>query len=165
MYGYDVPWGDGALYLDNWSNGYVWFSTCGRVEYKYSSDMIDDLITDVCYNVNDNPYDAYCTYVNSLSNTMEAKLEIPLIIFVPMALIAAIIYLIVGLVGNKGKKTTKSTTYVQGGRANFLENRDIFVTKHTTSRKIDTSSSSSSGGGGHHVSSGGHSHGGGGGRH
>ena len=47
QYGFDKPWGDGALYLDNWANGYCWFSTSGRVENRYSSQAIDSLINEI----------------------------------------------------------------------------------------------------------------------
>lgn len=167
QFGYNAAWGDGAIYVDNWANGYVWFSTSGRVEDRYSSAMIDSLITSVCDSVNSDPYGAYTKYVNSVSNTMSGKIgaQIPVSMIFFVALLVSGVYLIVGLVGNKGKKTTNEKTYVVGGAPNFKDNRDIFVTKHTTSRHIETSSGGSGGGGGHHMSSGGHSHGGGGGRH
>lgn len=170
MYGYDEPWGDGALYLDNWANGYCWFSTCGRVETEYSTYEINELIDDVCATVNEDPYKAYRTYVNSLSRTMSGKAA-PVYSMRSVwfnAFIITLIYVIICVYHNKGKKTTTASTYVAGGRPVFNDRRDIFVTKHTTSRRIESSSGSSgsrSGGGGHHISSGGHSHGGGGGRH
>jgi len=166
MFGYDEPWGDGALYLDNWANGYCWFSTCGRVETEYSTYEIDALIDNVCATVNTDPCRAYKTYVNSLSRTMSG-MGIPTIgigTILLAALIITIIYVIVGVYHNKGKKTTTASTYVAGGRPVFNDRRDVFVTKHTTRRHIQRSSGGG-GGGGHHTSSGGHSHGGGGGRH
>ncbi|MBP3458351.1 MAG: TPM domain-containing protein [Lachnospiraceae bacterium] len=167
MFGYDEPWGDGALYLDNWANGYCWFSTCGRVEMEYSTYEINELIDDVCATVNADPYKAYKTYVNSLSRTMSGKAapvySMGIVLFA--AFIITLIYVIVGVYHNKGKKTTTASTYVAGGRPVFNDRRDLFVTKHTTSRHIERSSGGGGGGGGHHISSGGHSHGGGGGRH
>ena len=167
MYGYNEPWGDGALYLDNWANGYCWFSTCGGVEYEYSTREIDELITDVCSIVNNDPYRAYKRYVNSLSDTMSGKKDsvIPMSIILVTAVLLTAIYVIIGVSQNKGKKTTTASTYISGGLPVFHDRRDVFLTKHTTSRHIQRSSGGGGGGGGHHVSSGGHSHGGGGGRH
>lgn len=167
-YGFNAPWGDGALYLDNWANGYCWFSTSGRVEDRYSSQAIDNLIEDVCYTVNSDPYGAYRTYVESLSRKLSNSGtvgSIPFTYILGAAFIITFVYVIIGMVNNKGKKTTTANTYVEGGQPLFHDRRDIFVTKHTTSRHIERSSGGGGGGGGHHISSGGHSHGGGGGRH
>lgn len=166
-YGFNRPWGDGALYLDNWANGYCWFSTCGRVEDRYSTQAIDNLIDEVCLTVNNDPYNAYRTYVESLSRKMSNQGtmgSIPGLYILGAAFIITLVYVIIGVINNKGKKTTTANTYVVGGQPLFHDRRDIFVTKHTTSRRIETSSGGG-GGGGHHISSGGHSHGGGGGRH
>lgn len=161
-YGYNKVHGDGVLYLDNWANGYCWFSTCGRAMDEYSEAKIDSLIDKVCENVNDDQYGAYKTYVNSFANTMSGNDDkIPLFMILIVAAIVTIIYAMVGIFQNKGKKTTTAETYVEGGHPVFHDRRDVFVTKHITSRRIE----SSSGGGGGHVSSGGVSHGGGGGRH
>ncbi len=168
-YGFNAPWGDGALYLDNWANGYCWFSTCGRVEDRYSSQDIDNLIEEVCLTVNYDPYGAYKTYVESLSRKMSRRGSvdsIPFTYVLGAAFIITFAYVIIGVAHNKGKKTTTANTYVEGGQPLFNDRRDIFITKHTTSRHIDRSSGGGGGGGGgHHISSGGHSHGGGGGRH
>lgn len=170
MFGYDEPWGDGALYLDNFlgvGNSYSWFSTCGRVEERYSSSMIYDLVDEVCYNVNYDPFGSYKLYINSLAKTMSSNstlgVEIPTYAIWGVAALITIIYILVCINRNVGRKTTNANTYVAGGHAQFPDRRDVFISKHTTSRKIQTSSGG--GGGGHHISSGGHSHGGGGGRH
>ena len=170
MFGYDEPWGDGALYLDNFlgiGNSYSWFSTSGRVENRYSSSMIYDLIDDICYNVNRDPFGSYQLYINSLAKTMSSNssldVEIPTFAIWGVAALITLIYILVCINRNVGKKTTDANTYVAGGHAQFPDRRDVFISKHTTSRKIQTSSGG--GGGGHHISSGGHSHGGGGGRH
>lgn len=169
MFGYDEPWGDGALYLDNFlgvGNSYSWFSTSGRVEYRYNENMISNLVDDVCDNVNADPFGAYKIYINSLSKTMSTTgsgVEIPTFAIWVTAAIVTLIYLLVCINRNVGKKTTTANTYVAGGHAQFPDRRDVFLSKHTTSHKI--SSSSGGGGGGHHISSGGFSHGGGGGRH
>jgi uncharacterized membrane protein YgcG len=166
-FGFEKAWGSGALYLDNWANGYCWFSTSGKVENHYSSWEIDDLIDSVCATVNYDQYGAYKTYVNSLAATMSGKSSshIPMGYILLAALVATVIYVLVGIVNNKGKKTTNAHTYVPGGNAVFNDKRDVFVSKHTTHRQISSGGSGGGGGGGHHVSSGGHSHGGGGGRH
>ena len=171
MFGYDEPWGDGALYLDNFlgiGNSYSWFSTSGRVENRYSSSMIYDLIDDICYNVNRDPFGSYQLYINSLAKTMSSNssldVEIPTFAIWGVAALITLIYILVCINRNVGKKTTDANTYVAGGHAQFPDRRDVFISKHTTSRKIQTSSGGG-GGGGHHISSGGHSHGGGGGRH
>ena len=171
MFGYDEPWGDGALYLDNFlgiGNSYSWFSTCGRVENRYSSSMIYDLIDDICYNVNHDPFGSYQLYINSLANTMSSNssldVEIPTFAIWGVAALITLIYILVCINRNVGRKTTDANTYVAGGHAQFPDQRDVFISKHTTSRKIQTNSGGG-GGGGHHISSGGFSHGGGGGRH
>jgi uncharacterized membrane protein YgcG len=166
-FGFDQAWGNGALYLDNWANGYCWFSTSGKVENRYSSREIDNLIDDVCATVNYDQYGAYKTYVNSLAATMTGKSNshIPMTYILLLALVVTVIYVLVGIANNKGKKTTTAHTYVPGGKAVFHDTRDVFVTKHVTRRQISSGSGGAGGGGGHHISSGGHSHGGGGGRH
>lgn len=171
-YGYNMPGGDGALLLDNWARdnmgyAYTWFSTCGRVEYEYSDMEINQLIDDVCSVVNRDPYSAYKTYVESLSRTMSGGNslgDIPWSVILLAAAVMTFVYILIGIVNNKGKKTTTANTYAAGGHADFHDRRDVFVTKHTISRHIERSSGGG-GGGGHHVSSGGISHGGGGGRH
>lgn len=179
-FGYDKPWGDGALYLDNWKNSswvnhdtsYCWFSTCGRVETAYSSTMISDLIDDVNYYVNDDPVRGYEEYINSLSRTMAGKTfsltpsnssTIPLKAMPIISLVVTGVYLLIFLRRNVGSRTTTPTTYLINKKPEFPVYVDRFLTKHVTQRHIERSSSS--GGGGHHISSGGHSHGGGGGRH
>lgn len=47
IFGYNKPWGDGVVYVDNWYDGYVWLSTSGKAEDKYSANMINELIDDV----------------------------------------------------------------------------------------------------------------------
>jgi len=165
-YGFNKACGDGCIYVDNWANGYVWFSTCGKVEHRYSSSMISSLINKVCDGVNDNPAKYYKIYVNQVAKDMGSQVGVEIPFWVPIiaAIVITAIYIGIGVFSNKGKRTTTATTYVRGGHPNFPDRRDLFVTKHVTSRRIETSSSSR-GGGGHHISSGGISHGGGGGRH
>lgn len=161
--GYDYAHGDGAIYVDNWATGDVWFSTSGRAERRYSDSMIRDIVDATCERTNANPYGAYSYFVQEFSKDMTHHFDTGSFgtfgMFVP--LIVTIIYLVVNLMNNKGKKTTVSTTYVATGRPDLRVKQDIFLNKHTTHRTIE----SSSGGGGHHMSSGGFSHGGGGGHH
>lgn len=169
QYGYDEPWGDGAIYVANYEMGETWFSTCGRVEDRYSVSMIDRMNDKVCAKLRDDPCGAFETYVNQLVADMEGngsgEVEVPpagtAFLF---ALIVTAIYLGINLFHSKGKKTTVPNTYVEGGRPVIKRNEDIFLHKHVTKRRIESSSGGGGGGGGHHVSSGGHSHGGGGGR-
>ena len=165
-FGYNKAVGDAVIYVDNWSNGYVWMCTSGKAQARYSSAMIDNVIDKACAVVNSNPYKGYERYVNQVGSDMSTKLGLgnlitPGAIFIA-ALIVTLIYLIVNLSGRKGKKTTTAETYIAKNSQPTLHNaQDIFVTKHVTRRKIE---SSSGGGGGSH-STGGHSFGGGGGRH
>lgn len=175
-FGYDMPYGDGVLLLDNWyreADGWVysWMSTCGRAEERYSSAMIDDVINDVLYYVEDSPYQAYASYVENVredmtgGNSAFGDVLQPQYILIA-ALVIAIVFLLVNWSSKKGKRTTTDRTYVVGGNPTFRRREDIFLYKNVTKHKIEKSSSSggSGGGGGHHTSAGGHSHGGGGGR-
>ncbi|MCM1162585.1 MAG: TPM domain-containing protein [Roseburia sp.] len=171
MYGYDKPWGDGVIYVDNWYDGYTWLSTSGKAEDKYSMNMINALIDDVTGITNENPYKAYERYINDVYRQMSGKsinsLRLPISAVFVLALLFTIVYTATGLSNTKTKRTTGITAYVPAGRPDMGICNDIFVSKHTTRRHIDSGSGGSggSGGGGHHMSSGGHSHGGGGGHH
>ena len=172
-FGFNKPHGDGAVLVDNWYsfgdyNGDTWLSTSGRVEDKYSSSDIDDLLESVCEIVNEDPYGAYSRYINKLVKHMKKgtpegfKLPVPAIIII--SLVLGIIYFLINLGTKLGKDTTTPTTYVTGGSTVTEKQEDTFLTKSVTKVKIETSSGSG-GGGGHHMSSGGFSHGGGGHHH
>lgn len=170
-FGYNRPVGDAIIYVDNWNGGYVWMSTSGKAEARYSSSMIDSLITYACDVVNSNPYKGYKRYVNRVyrdlsANSVMGSFRINSLAIFIVALVVTIIYLIAGLSGHKGKKTTTASTYVAGGRPDLRNSNDTFINKHVSKRKIESSSGGSGGGGGggHHTT-GGHSFGGGGGRH
>ena len=175
-FGYDKPWGDGCIFVDNWDRSdsafgyaYNWLSTSGRVLDKFSNRMIDYVIDDVNEIVNDNPYKAYCRYVNDVYDYMSGNspedVKIPFYMPFVIALIVALIYFIVNISANKGRKTTVGTTYVNGGHPNLKRHSDILVNTHVTKRRIESSGSGGGGGGGRHISAGGRSHGGGGGHH
>ena len=171
-FGYNEPYGDGVLLLDNWyrekdGSVYSWMCTTGKAEHRYSSDMIDSTLSLSLENVEEDPYHAYSLFVDLVAIDLAQKGEgaplIPAIFSFPLALIAAVIFFFVNRGGKKGSKTISTTTYVEGGKPEILDRRDIFINKTVTKRVIQTESSSkSSGGGGSHVSAGGRSHGGGG---
>lgn len=168
-FGYNKAVGDAIVYVDNWSNGYVWMSTSGKAQTRYSSSMIDNVIDKACAVVNSDPYKGYERYVNQVWADMSAKLGMGNLItpgaILIFALIVTAVYLIANLSGRKGKKTTTANTYVAATGQPAMRNvQDIFVTKHVTRRRIESSSGGGGGGGGSH-STGGHSFGGGGGRH
>ena len=170
-FGYDEAHGDGVIFLDNWyreADGgvYSWMSTSGRAEDMYSSEMIDQLLTDSLDYVEDNPYIAYSAMVDYFVIDMTGgsaadTIFNPLYIFIA-AVVIALIFLLVNWSSKKGKRTTTDRTYVVGGNPVFRRREDRFLYKNVTKRKVESSSSSGGGGGGHHRSSGGHSHGGGG---
>lgn len=177
-FGYNAPYGNGCVFVDNWDRSdsvygyaYNWLSTSGTVEDKFSTRMINRVIDDVNDRVNENPYEAYKSYVNNIyyymsGNNME-RVEIPLYAVAGIAAVVAMIYLIGNLAKNIGTKTTVGNTYVNGGRPKMNVMTDQFVRKSVTKRRIQSSSGGGGGGGGggHHTSAGGHSHGGGGGHH
>lgn len=177
-FGYDRAHGDGCVYVDNWNRsdsayGYAYscFSTSGRVEQSFSMSEIDSVINNVNEIVEDNPYEAYKGYVEEVARMMSGKLigeaKMPFFTMILAALVVAAIYLFVHISTNRGKKTTVSTTYVNGGRPFLRHRRDVLVDTKVTRRHIERSSSGGGGGGGgggHRVSAGGFSHGGGVGR-
>lgn len=172
-YGYNAPYGDGAILVDNYareSDGlrYAAFSTCGKVEYKYSNAMIDHMFDRIFAYEKLGPYMAYKTYINTLYHDMSGHIQftaywsLPMILLV--SLIAMVVFVVYYLIPTKGKKTTTIKTYVADNSMKMNAQSDTFLTKTITKRHIETSGSSGggrSGGGGHHHSSGGHSHGGG----
>ena len=176
-FGYNKPYGDGCVFVDNWDRSdsvygyaYNWLSTSGRVEDSFSSSAINAIIEDVNEVVNDDPYEAYKRYIEGVYHHMSGSLmggkRIPVLGMIIAAAITAGVYLMLHLKDNKGRKTTVSTTYVNGGRPVLNRRQDILVNTHVNRRHIERSSSGGGGGGGgHHTSAGGHSHGGGGGHH
>ncbi len=174
-FGWNEPWGDGAIYLDNWGrdaygDAYTWFSTSGKVEDRYSVKMIDDLVDKVCAKVNNDPYGAYAAYVKMLKQDMTSRkgMKVPWLLYPVIGIIAAVAFILANLPKKAGENTTGKQTYVKQEDVHMLRKEDTFLNKSVTHVRIQSSSSGGggrSGGGGHHVSSGGHSHGGGGGRH
>lgn len=171
-FGYDRPYGDGVLLLDNWyreADGgvYSWLSICGRAEDRFSSSMIDSLLTEALANADQDPYGAYVKYVNLFAEMMTESGGIPDIpVFAPLvlAVLGTVLFVESALRNHRGSKTVNLTTYVEGGKPELKRQEDIFLRKTVTKRHIErnTGSGGGGGGGGHHTSSRGVSHGGGG---
>lgn len=171
-FGYDRPYGDGVLLLDNWyreADGgvYSWLSACGRAEDRFSSSMIDSLLTEALANADQDPYGAYVKYVNLFAEMMTESGGIPDIpVFAPLvlAVLGTVLFVESALRNHRGSKTVNLTTYVEGGKPELKRQEDIFLRKTVTKRHIErnTGSGGGGGGGGHHTSSRGVSHGGGG---
>ena len=63
-YGYNEPYGDGVLLLDNWYDGQAgsWITTSGRMADVYSEDDLQ-LIFDVMFSqIEENPFAAYLSF-------------------------------------------------------------------------------------------------------
>lgn len=170
QFGYDAPYGDGVILVDNWyreadGSVYSWMSTSGKAYEHYSSDMIDDTLNECLENVTENPAEAYETFVRLVDTEMSPTggMMIPMVVTV-IAVILAVILLVAVFAGSKkGENTVQKSTYVSGGRPDMKRKEDQFLHKTVTKRHIQTNTGSGgSGGGGGHVSAGGHTHGGGG---
>ena len=64
-FGYDEPYGDGVLLLDNWYAGQAgsWITTSGRLVDEYSQEDLD-MIFDVMFSqIEDDPFQAYASFV------------------------------------------------------------------------------------------------------
>lgn len=176
-YGYDEPYGDGAIFVDNYAREadgkrYMAFSTSGRVEASYSDDMIDYMFDKVLAQWERSPYRAYKTYINTLYYDMAGHLNFTSGWGFGTSILVSLIimtgFILYHLTPGRAKKTTTATTYVRDGVMDLKQKEDMLINKTVTRRHIETSGSGgggsrsgSSGGGGHHTSSGGHSHGGG----
>lgn len=178
-FGYNQPYGDGALLLDNWyhagmsdSQAGAWLSTSGKLEWNIGSYEENKVFDAMDSGLDISAYEAYARAVRKIASygvDQDAKgskqLPWPAVLIVPV--IISLIYAGVNMSQKDGAVTTTSTTYVPGGQPIMNAQHDDFLRKSVSKVKIETSSSSgsrSSGGGsyGHHTSSGGHSHGGGG---
>lgn len=171
-YGYNKPYGDCCVFVSNWNRSesrygyaYNWLLTNGRATDEITDSMMDRVIDDVGAKVKEDPYEAYKTYVNDIYRYMSGyglaaeKISFPMIVVI--ALVISVIYLLVHLSMNKGRRTTLSNTYVNGGNPKINQMQDLFLTRNVTTRKIQTSSGKSGGGGGsRHTTRGGHSVGG-----
>ena len=144
-FGYDRPYGDGVLLLDNWyreADGgvYSWLSTCGRAEDRFSSSMIDSLLTEALANADQDPYGAYVKYVNLFAEMMTGSGGIPDIpVFAPLvlAVLGTVLFVESALRNHRGSKTVNLTTYVEGGKPELKRQEDIFLRKTVTKRHIE----------------------------
>lgn len=172
LYGFDAPYGDGALILDNSypGQGGTHLSTSGKIFAKFGYYEIDQALDRVDKYISSDPYKAYSSCINYIADKMSGKNSevggIVRLLATIVPIIAAGVFVATHLRSKEGKNTTTVTTYVAGGKPVMNQQRDDFIRKHVSQRRIETSSSSSgsrsSGGhGGAHRSSGGHSHGGG----
>lgn len=170
FYGYDAPYGDGALILDNWYEDQegTHLSTSGKIFDRFGDREIDRALSCVDEYIDSDPCRAYSASIIYIAEEMSRKdglggVFLMLMLIVPI--VAAGVFTGTHLRGKEGKNTTTATTYIEGGKPVMNVQRDDFVRKHVSQRRIETSSSSSGGSGGGrggaHVSSGGHSHGGG----
>lgn len=168
-FGYNKPWGDGVVLVDNWyreADGrvYSWLSTCGKAEDRLSTEEIDTLLDQALRHVDSDPAGAYEAYVNLFAQEMNGGLAGRIPVFVPVlaAGLGTVLYIGINLNANKGKRTVGVHTYVAGGEPRMKRREDLFLHKTVTRRHIERNSGGGGGGGGHHVSGGGVSHGGGG---
>jgi len=166
-YGYDKIHGDGCLILDCISEtpgmSYVWLSTCGKVEDKFSSADIDEALEAM----NSSTYSAYKATIQSVVRIYAGGFFGSVwsyILIVLVGLISGLIYKAANKSQAPAPVTTTKNTYTAGEPV-VVRTRDDFLRKNVTTERIESSSSGSRSGGGHHVSSGGVSHGGGGRRH
>lgn len=171
FYGYNSPYGDGALILDNYYEGQegTHLATSGRIFEWFGNQEIDRALTYVDQYIDSDPCRAYSACINYIADEMSSGRGAVIAMFQMLALVVPIIvagiFVATHLRSKEGKNTTTATTYIAGGKPVMNLQRDDFVRKHVSQRRIQTSSSSggsgSGGRGGAHVSSGGHTHGGG----
>lgn len=168
-FGFDMPHGDGVIFVDNWyreSDGgvYSWLSTSGRVIEELPEDTCEFILDMALDYVEDDPAYAYGYLVELLVDYLDPNVGLGDglggIISVIVGLVAGLIFFLANMGGKKGEKTIHTNTYVKSGKADVTQRQDIFLTKTTSRRRIETQTRS--GGGGGHISAGGHSHGGGG---
>lgn len=167
-FGYNEPYGNCAMLVDNWATGYMWFHTAGNIMEEYDSDSkINYLLDEICENVNIDTYGAYCTYIDTLVKQMQKKdsliPHVPLAAVLGFALLVTGIFLFIKLYKVGARKTTVANTYMKDHTYEVRHKEDQFLSKNVTKRRIETSSGGS--GGGVHTSGGGHSYGGGGRHH
>jgi len=171
-FGYDENGGNCILFLDNRyreADGYMYtrITTSGIAYEKYSDSDLERLEDAIYEDIDDDPYEAYVTFVEKFTSKMTGGdvttgIELTGISGTLIAsVIITVIYLVVNMLNKKGKKTTVSTTYVQGGRPVFRHRADHFIRKTVTQRRIESSSGGGGGGrGGSYRSSSGRSRGG-----
>lgn len=151
-FGYNIPGGDGAIYMDNWQSGDTRLQLFGSAYYHYDQEMADHLVEQVCNITNETPYKAYRRYVEMFYHDMRGNglfnVSIPKIPAVVAMLIATVIYLGIFLRNSIGKRTTIATTYVENGQPTFVKKGDNFISKSVSSYTRSSGSGGSGGGGG-----------------
>lgn len=170
-YGYDQPWGDGVLILDNWYEGQAgsWLSTCGNMIEEFGNYEIDKVLDAIYYGIDYGAYEAYKDAIEEIgyiAGGTEVDGGTYGLGAFAIATITALIYIFSKLRNKEGEKTVVAGTYVEGSPVTNVC-RDEFIRKVVTRRHIPRQTGSSggggrSGGGGVHRSSGGVRHGGGG---
>lgn len=177
-FGFDKPYGDGALLLDNWyedeygSQMGTWLSTSGKMEDRIGVSEEDSVLDAIYDYIDYSTVKAYEAGIRKLAywgNRASGgiDLQIPVVFILVIPSVVAFIFAVTSMKQAPGTDTTTAYTYLAGGKPNLRRQSDVFERKHVTSVKIESSSGSGGGhhGGGsagHHHSSGGHSHGGGG---
>ena len=179
QFGYNEPFGDGVLFLDNWykdeegSQQGAWLSTSGKMEWIIGESEENTVWDAFDAGLEDSAAKGYEKAIRQIAKLgergMEKELEpFPWYAVWILPLIVSLIYALVNMKQAPGVDTTDSLTYVAGRKPNLIRREDQFLRKSVSKVKIETESSSGSnrsGGGGsygHHTSSSGHSHGGGG---
>lgn len=167
-FGWNQPNGDGIIYVDNWATGYCWLCTTGRAAEKLDDDTIQFIIDQTNQTVNENPYGAYVTMVQTVTEEMQNlnwfHFRIGNIWLMFVALVVAVIFAACNLMGNKGKVTTGKSTYVPPNGVKINQKQDLFLRSHVTRTKIEKNHGSDGGGASGSIGGTG-GHGGGGGRH
>lgn len=166
-FGYNTTGGDGSLFLYNFheSERGAWFSTGGKVYEHFSEEDVEDVLDAFYEKIKESPYLAYRAYIESVYREMSGRNNwVMKILVVAVPLLVCVFFISANIKPKAGEKTVTSRTYVNGGKAKMKDERDIFLRRSISQRRIETSSGGSgrSGGGGGHRSSGGFSHGGGG---
>lgn len=69
-YGYDEPYGDGVLLLDNWYDGQAgsWITTSGRLADEYSEEDLNEIFDAMFSVIEEDPCGAYMIFVNMIAN-------------------------------------------------------------------------------------------------
>lgn len=152
-FGYDVPGGDGFIYLDNYyeqEDGYQYSSifASGECYHEFTDSEMDDVIADTNDDVEDDPYDAYCDMINqSVREMSKGGIDIPVLpIIVIVAIITIVFYARHGSKA-KAKKTTAANTYIANNAPRMNQVQDIAYDTKVVTRRIESSSGGGRGGG------------------
>lgn len=150
-FGYDTIHGNGVLLLDNWYEGQAgsWMTTTGSVYHQFSSQTIDSILDDVYDLVEENPYEAYRSYIKGVSKHMQSGitgiLSLPVIFIIPTIILA--IFVAFKWKGKEGENTVSASTYIPNGKQRINIQTDSFIRKTLTQRRIPRNDGGSSHGG------------------